>query len=117
MEDYFKEHPEYYECMVAAYVIGFSITQDLLDETYAPASENLGSRMFNEETGEYEIVDIGADAQVNLNRGVVVTSADAEPISMAEAFGPQCFHNGDYTFFFENIKDNVAKRVAAYKGL
>ncbi len=28
---YFKEHPEYYERMVAAYVIGFSITKDYLE--------------------------------------------------------------------------------------
>lgn len=169
LEGYFKEHPEYYERMVAAYVIGFAITQDLLDanphlkfaqgetdtgvivswntegpenveqnasnlvlspnaisinplnwkldETYAPATENLGSRVQNEKTGEYEITDIGADAQLNLERGVVVTNADADPISMADAFGPQSFHNGDYPFFFENIKDNVAKRIAAYQAL
>ena len=36
-----------------------------LDETYAPASENLGSLVHNEKTGELEIADIGADAQVN----------------------------------------------------
>ena len=162
-----EEMLEGVERMVAAYVIGFSITQDILDEnphlkfaqgetdtgvivswntegpknveenasnlvldpgaisinplnwkrdeTHAPTSENLGSRILNEETGKYEIVDIGADAQVNLDRGVVVTNADAEPISMTEVFGPQCFHNGDYTFFFENIKDNVAKRVATFQ--
>jgi hypothetical protein len=31
-----------------------------------------------------------------------------------DVFGPQSFHNGDYTFYYNNIKDNVAKRVAAY---
>jgi hypothetical protein len=31
-----------------------------LDDTYAPASENLGSYMPNAETGEYEITDVGA---------------------------------------------------------
>ena len=48
-----------------------------LDETYAPASENLGSLVHNEKTGELEIADIGADAQVNPARGVVVTNAKA----------------------------------------
>ena len=164
---YFKEHPEYYERMVAAYCIGFSITKDYLeanphlkfatgesdtgvivswntegprnvnenasngvvlpgaisinplnwnlDETYAPASENLGSLVLNAETGAYEIGDIGADAQVVLSRGVILTNADSEPmLEGVEFFGPQSFHNGDYTFFYNNIKDNVAKRVAAY---
>lgn len=167
LKTYFKEHPEYYERMVAAYVIGYSVTrEDLaenphlkfatgeddvgvivswniegpknahadnlvvlkdsvainplnwkLDDTYAPASENLGSRVLNAETGEYEIADIGADAQVNVERGVVVTNADYEPITdMTEFFGPQSFHNGDYPFYFMNIQNNVAKRIAAWLG-
>ena len=35
-----------------------------LDETYAPASLNLGSYKCNKETGEPEFVDLGADAQI-----------------------------------------------------
>ena len=91
------------------------------DETYAPASENLGSLFLNEKTGEPEIGDIGADAQVNLARGVVVTHATLEPMSEAlakvanEFFGPDGRHESDYTFYYNNIKENVAKRVAAYK--
>lgn len=166
LKDYFKEHPDYYERMVAAYVIGFSITKDFLeenkhlkfatgesdtgviiswntegpknveqnasnvvllpnaisinplnwklDETYAPASENLGSRVLNEKTSEYEIKDIGADAKVVLDRGSIVTNADTEPVG-GDTFGPQSYHNGDYALFYNNIKDNVAKRIAAYK--
>ena len=162
---YFKEHPEYCERMVAAYVIGFAITKDYLeanphlkfaaeesdtgviiswntegprnieenasnavllpnaisinplnwklDETYAPANENLGSFVLNEKTGKYEIGDIGADAQVVLSRGSILTNANSEPVG-GDVFGPQSFHNGDYTFYYNNIKDNVAKRVAAY---
>ena len=165
--NYFKEHPEYYERMVAAYVIGFSITKDYLeanphlkfaagesdtgvivswntegpknveenarnavvlpgavsinplnwklDGTYAPAGENLGSLVLNSETGKLEIADIGADAQVVPDRGVILTNTDFEPVAGAEVFGPQSFHNGDYTFFYNNIKDNVAKRIAAYQ--
>ena len=100
LKDYFKAHPEYYERMVAAYAIGFSVTKEYLesnphlkfatgeddtgviiswnaegprnveenaanalvlpdaisinplnwklDETYAPASENLGSIVIDE---------------------------------------------------------------------
>ena len=167
LENYFKEHPEYYERMVAAYIIGFSVTKDdleanphlkfatgesdtgviiswntegpknieenapnavlrpnaicinplnwKLDDTYAPASENLGSLVLNEETNETEISDIGADAQIVPERGVIVTNADYEPMTgMDDVFGSQSFHNGDYTFYYNNIKDNVAKRIAAY---
>lgn len=167
LEHYFKEHPEYYGRMVAAYIIGFSVTRDdleanphlkfaggesdtgviiswntegpknieenapnavvrpnaicinplnwKLDDTYAPASENLGSLVLNEETDEAEISDIGADAHIVPERGVIVTNADYEPMmGMEDVFGPQSFHNGDYTFYYNNIKDNVAKRIAAY---
>lgn len=168
LQNYFKEHPEYLERMVAAYVIGFSITKDeleanphlkfatgesdtgvivswntegrknveqnastpvlmpdaisinplnwMLDDTYAPASENLGSFLLNEETGEYEITDVGADAQVDPARGVVVTNADYDNIAKVEIFGPQSFHEDDYGLYYSNIKDNVAKRIAAYQG-
>ncbi len=173
LKKYFKEHPDRYERMVAAYVIGYSITkEDLetyphmkfatgetdtgvivswntegiknvqenapnvamlpngicinplnwkLDETYAPASMNLGSLVNNEETGESEIGDVGADAQINLARGVVVTNAKVPPMpeevakAAAQFFGSDARHDNDYTYFYNNIKDNVAKRIAAYK--
>ncbi len=76
--------------------------------------------MFYEETGEPEIKDVGADAQINLARGVVITHAQGEPMdeetanAAAEFFGPDERHNEDYLFFYNNIKDNVAKRVTAY---
>ena len=92
-----------------------------LDETYAPASENLGSLVDNEKTGVPEIGDIGADAQIVLSRGTVVTSAPPDPMPeelakiTAEYFGPGARHENDYTFYYSNIKANVAKRIAAYK--
>lgn len=172
LKKYFKEHSDYYKRMVAAYIIGYSVTKDdlkaypylkfatgesdtgviiswntegrknvennastavvlpneisinplnwKLDETYAPASENLGSLVLNEKTGKIETADIGADAQINLARGVVVTNAKADPMPEAETrvsaefFGPDGRHDSDYTFYYNNIKANVAKRVAAY---
>ena len=169
LKHYFKEHPDYYKRMVAAYAIGYSITKDdleanphmkfatgetdtgviiswhaegpknveanvpipsvailkngvainplnwKLDETYAPASENLGSIVLDEKTGETEIRDIEGDAQVCLARGTVVTNAKAVPNEMVDLAGPQCFHQDDYSIFYNNIKDNVAKRIAAYQ--
>lgn len=167
LKKYFKEHPDYYKRMVAAYAIGFSVTKDYLaanphlkfatgerdtgviiswntegrqnvvenaknavvlpgaisinplnwklDETYAPASKNLGSLVGDEKTGMGKIGDIGADAKINLARGVIVTNAKAEPVPMPEFFGPASFHDNDYTFYYNNIRDNVAKRIAAYR--
>ena len=169
LKHYFKEHPDYYKRMVAAYAIGYPITKDdlaanphmkfatgetdtgviiswhaegpknveanvpipsvailkngvainplnwKLDETYAPASENLGSIVLDEKTGETEIRDIEGDAQVCLARGTVVTNAKAVPNEMVDLAGPQCFHQDDYSIFYNNIKDNVAKRIAAYQ--
>ena len=173
LKTYFKEHPEYYKRMIAAYVIGYSVTKDdleanshlkfatgetdtgviiswntegrknveenvktavllpgaisinplnwKLDDTYAPASENLGSLFVNEKTGEIEIGDIGADAQVVPERGVIVTNAIVEPMPAklaavaSEFFGSDGRHESDYSFYYNNIKDNVAKRIAAYK--
>ena len=168
LKNYFKEHPNYYQRMVAAYAIGYSITSDDLeanphmkfatsesdagvilswhaegpknveangpipnvailrngisinplnwkrDETYAPASMNLGSLVMDE-NGATEIREIDADAQVNIARGTVVTNAKAIPNEMTELAGPQCYHQDDYSIFYNNIKDNVAKRIAAYK--
>ena len=73
----------------------------------------------NEKTGEPEIRDIGADAQLVLDRGVVLSNAefdfDAVPEFLKKIFGPESFHGNDYTFYYNNIKDNVAKRIAAYE--
>jgi len=167
LKNYFKKHPEYCKRMVAAYVIGFSVTKDdlaqyphlkfasgecdtgvivswntegpknvkenaknavllpnaisinplnwKLDETYAPASKNLGSLMPNVKARRYEITDIGADAQVVLSRGVVVTNAKCSHYADPAFFGPQSFHEFDYNFYYNNLKDNVAKRIAAYR--
>ena len=165
LKGYFKEHTEYYERMVAAYSIGFSVTKEYLesnphlkfatgesdtgvivswntegpknveenaknalvlpnaisinplnwkrDETYAPTSMNLGSIVMDE-TGATEIRDIGGDAQVNIARGTVITNANAVPNDLPEYTGPQSYHQDDYSIFYNNIKDNVVKRMAAY---
>ena len=173
LKKYFKEHSDYYRRMIAAYVIGYAVTQDELDayphlkfaagekdtgviiswntegpknveenvqtavllpnaisinplnwkrdDTYASASENLGSLVPNIEAGRFEIADIGADAQFIPSRGVIVTHAEMEPIPeelielFNASFGPDGRHETDYSFYYNNIKDNVAKRIATYK--
>ena len=169
LAEYMKAHPEYQKRMIAAYVIGYSITEDYLkanphlkfaekaddtgvivswntegpanedkenlvvlpgeisinplnwkrDGTYASAEENLGGYIYNEETGKLEKVPNAADAQLNLKRGVVITKTNAmRPMYEMygiTVFGPASYHNGDYALYYCNIKDNVAKRIAAYQ--
>lgn len=167
LKTYFKEHPEYYGRMIAAYIIGYSVTQDDLDdypylkfaagetdtgviiswntegqenvdtdadsivvldgsiainplnwkrdETYASSDENLGSIVTDSDTGESGFSDIGADAQVNVKRGVVVTNADTDPVTdLAGCFGPESYHTSDYSLYYLNIRENAGKRVEAY---
>lgn len=164
LENYFSQHPEYLDRMIAAYAIGFSVTKDLLashpylkfaegaedtgvivswntegpgnknadnfvvekgaisinplnwkrDETYAPVSENLGSYI-NGKT-----IEGIADAQLDLERGVVVvTTEEAKNYVMAEQFrdifGPESYHAQDYGFFQENLKKNVKDRINSFK--
>ena len=171
LQKYFKEHPDYYKRMVAAYVIGYAVTTDdleanphlkfptgesdtgviiswntegkksvdenapnlvllpnaisinplnwKLDDTYAPATENLGSLVVDAVNLTAKIGDVDADAQVVPSRGVIVSNGEADHSQMPEffigIFGPASFHNEDYTFYYSNIKDNVAKRIATYK--
>ena len=176
LQDYFKEHVDYLEKMVAAYVLGFSITTDDLkanpalkfaegaddtgviiswntegpenkneyncvllpnaisinplnwkrDDTYAPASENLGDWMpVTDETGlraiSFDVHHPGlADARVDVERGVVVCTTLAEhyvrPIhpGARNPFGPASLHLRDYPAYWENIRENVLTRINAF---
>jgi hypothetical protein len=76
---------------------------------------NLGSMVADEKTMTTSIQDIGGDAQVCLSRGTVVTHARAVANEMVDFAGPQSYHQDDYSIFYNNIKENVAKRIAAYK--
>lgn len=176
LRDYFQEHTDYLERMVAAYVLGYSFTaEDLVanpalkfaegaddvgvivswntegpgnkheynsvvkpnafsinplnwkrDETYAPASENLGDRLPDyDETGinatDYQVHTPGlADAQLDVERGVVVCTTMPDRYVKALApgvpnvFGPASLHTGDYPNYWENIRENVRTRTKAY---
>ena len=176
LRDYFLEHADYLERMVAAYVLGFSFTTNDLagnpalkfaegaddtgvivswntegpenknehngvvlnnsiainplnwkrDDTYAPASENLGDRL--PDYDETQIRAIGfqehkpglADARVDVERGVVVCTTLPERYVKPAApgrrsiFGPASLHTSDYQAFWENIRENVRTRIKAY---
>ena len=85
------------------------------DDTYAGKEECLGARILNEETGEYEIYPEAADAQLNLERGVVVTHTNVlAPMDEWMGFGPESYHGGDFTLWYTNIQENAKVRVEAW---
>ena len=169
LQDYFHQdeaHKALLKGMVAAYAIGFSVTDEylaanpdipfaewhndtgcivswntegpankgkhnavvkphahsinplywVLDDTYVPASENLGSLTSVEEG----IVEPGiADAQLDLERGVVVVSTEAAkpfaiPAAMQDLFGPESYHGQDYGFFYGDLRRNAEMRIASW---
>ena len=83
------------------------------DDTYAPASDNLGSRSLDE-NGEYVITPGLNDAQVDPERGVVVCTTSKEFVPLANLFGEESLHGVDFDLYFENIRQNVQVRVDAY---
>ena len=85
-----------------------------LDDTYAGFEENLGSRIMNEETGAYEIVKGVADAQIDMERGVVICTTEDVEYAPAYLFGPESLHSHDYDFYYENLRENVKTRVDAF---
>ena len=161
LADYFRNHPDYYERMIAAYIIGYSVTESFLeanphirlaegetdtgvivswntegpenigrhnavvldgarsinpinwktDGTYASAEENKGSRING------EILYNIADARIDTERGTVITNADKSyAMPPNPIFGPASFHTNDYDLFYENLRENVQKRVDAFPG-
>ena len=176
LRDYFKEHTDYLERMIAAYVIGFSITTDDLEvnpalkfaegeddtgvivsynldgpenkneenavvlenaisinplnwkrnDTYASASENKGDRIPITQPGSIAAKDFNehksglADAQIDLERGVVVCTTLADEYvtpfapGVPNVFGPASLHLSDYPAYWDNIRENVQTRIDAF---
>ena len=54
---------------------------------------------------------------MNRSRGVIVTNAEINPAPefMFDCFGSNSSHGNDYSFYYNNINDNLAKRIATYK--
>ena len=92
------------------------------DATYAPASDNMGS-VVTSKSGKKSIKRPGvSDAVVDVGRGVVVsTNTDYPYMDTAaiaggkQVFGKKSLHGSDYSFYFNNLKDNVKVRVNAWK--
>ena len=90
------------------------------DDTYAPAEDNPGTYVTDAEAGTYVEVETKADAQIDLERGVVICTTKELPFitagneAMEAFFGPESYHNGDYPFYLDSIRENVKLRCDNY---
>jgi len=85
------------------------------DATYAPASENLGARFYNDTTGEFlREVDNYCDAQIDLETGALTTTIpEGEDLDIGP-YSEGVYHRYDYAFWYRNLEQNVGDRIDAY---
>ena len=171
LSDYLGKHPDVLSRMIAAYCIGFSITENFMDknphlkfaegaadtgcvisynteapdycgpnitlapeslvinpiswrrdETLAPASQSLGSRIvLRDASGSLTAVEDRphyADARLDLARGVVVCStvpaSDFRVAGQEAAFPEGVMHTGDYPLYYYDLRKNAEDRTAAW---
>ena len=82
------------------------------DDTYADVSENRGS-LHVDKNGRTGLIPGIADARVDVERGsVIVTTVDPSlAVPAVDLFGPESYHNNDYGFFYQNIRENAELRI------
>ena len=93
------------------------------DATPAGRETNIGAIFFNDSTGELiESVPNFAGAYIDTNTGALIAT-DIQPVESDEIdledlgrWSDEVYHMFDYSFFYENLKENVGKRIDAYWG-
>ena len=87
------------------------------DGTVAPASEHKGAVIFNAVTGEIvEEVPHLSDTYVEAESGALVVRVDPVKYNASQAVFPSgVLHMYDYMFFYNNLKENTARRAAAWR--
>lgn len=94
-------------------------------ETLAPASQNLGSILLKpdgtvilDDSGNFVRAMNYADARVDTAKGVLVCSTvDENRFAPGNAyFGRGVYHSFDYPFYYYNLRQNAADRVASFLG-
>jgi hypothetical protein len=86
------------------------------DTTYAPATENLGARFYNFETGEFlrEVIHY-CDARIDIKTGALTATIPAdEDLGLRPYFPKDVYHRYDYAFWYRNLQQNVGDRIKVY---
>lgn len=142
LEDYMKEHPEYYERMVAAYVIGYSVTEEYLERNshlkFAEASDDTGVIIsYNTEgpgnkdayncvvrDGAVAINPINwklddtyafngnADAKVDTDRGVIICTTMQNTTEIKEALAEYFGEESFHLYDYSLYYGDLQKNVA-----
>lgn len=81
----------------------------------APASENLGTVFFDNDGKPILLTDF-ADAQVDIEKGVVICSTPecASTSNRSGLFPKGVYHGADIPFYYNNLKKNAQDRIKAY---
>lgn len=85
-------------------------------EQHASADESLGSALLGQD-GKLMAVPAFADAQVSIQRGVVVCStvSQALPVLASSAMFPKgVYHSFDYSLYYFNIQENAEHRARLF---
>ena len=83
-------------------------------EKYAPATENLSSKLYAED-GSYTMVKDYADAKADNTHKVLVASTVPEDEYKSVVSSVGKFHNQDMLFYYYSIKKNIEDRIKAFK--
>jgi hypothetical protein len=81
---------------------------------YAPKEMNLGAVFFNNNGDIDSIVPQYTDAWIDVNNALVVGSPNSYSIDVG-SFPKGVYHMYDYSFFFNNLIENVGVRISMYK--
>lgn len=85
------------------------------DSTYAPASENIAARFYDDATGEFqrEVANY-CDAQIDPETGGLKTTIPKGEVLDIGPYDEGVYHRYDYAFWYRNLEENVAERINAY---
>lgn len=86
----------------------------LTNETLAPAADNKASKIVQPD-GTVEMVPAYANAVVDKEHSVLVTTTVEESNYLSMSIKVSKFHPYDIAFYYDSIKQNIKDRIAAFK--
>ncbi len=87
------------------------------DTTYAPQTKNLGA-VWTDSSGEItKEIDHFTDAQIRYDGALAVTVPNPDEYYDPDRQPYGAYHDYDQIFFYKNLQQNVADRIAAYSGI
>lgn len=107
-----------YSFMLRKNSLGINPVNWRTDGVPAPASEHKGAVIFDARTGEpKEFIPHFSETYLEAETGALVVDAPAEKFGAGKGiFPPGVLHAYDYMFFYNNLKENVGRRIDAWFG-